>query len=220
MGDLEYQLVYSRRKSISIAVNRQGQITVRAPLRESRQSIERFLKDSREWIAAKKAKMERQRAACPDIEIREGGRIPFLGGELTIHMEPHIRIRRMGECLLMPEDATGDQLVRFLKREARPVLQESLDHYAQLTGLRYREMKLSSARGRWGSCSHDNSINLTWRLIFCPIEAIDYVAVHELCHILHKNHSREFWASVERVLPDYRERERWLKDHARLMDIL
>ena len=82
-------------------------------------------------------------------------------------------------------------------------------------GVSYGRISIRAAKTRWGSCSADGNLNFHWKLVLMPPEILDYVVVHELAHRREMNHSDRFWAQVERVLPDYRERRRWLKEHGR-----
>lgn len=99
------------------------------------------------------------------------------------------------------------------KREARDLFLQRIEYYEGLTGLKVNKLRLSSAKTRWGSCSLNGSISLVWRLVLAPIEIVDYVIVHEIMHIKHPNHSREFWSAVSQVMPDYKERRKWLKEN-------
>lgn len=99
----------------------------------------------------------------------------------------------------------------IIKSEALPYLTERTEYYAGLMGLKPSGVKITSAKKRFGSCSGKNSICYSWRLMLYPPKAIDYVVVHELAHILHKNHGAEFYRLIEKYLPDYREREELLK---------
>ena len=110
-------------------------------------------------------------------------------------------------------------LAAWYKNQARLILTERTDHFAQQFGLKYRSIRITSARTRWGSCSQLNALSFTWRLVMTPIEIVDYIVVHELAHVVEKNHSRAFWSQVERMLPDYRIRRKWLKTNGRLLDL-
>lgn len=99
----------------------------------------------------------------------------------------------------------------LLRRRAAEILPGRVAHYAPLMGVTPTGVKITSARTRFGSCSGKNSLCFSWRLMRYPAEAIDYVVVHELAHIRHHNHSRDFWAFVESVLPDYRDRQSLLR---------
>jgi len=80
-------------------------------------------------------------------------------------------------------------------------------------GVRSNRLSIRAQKTIWGSCSWDNNISLNMKLALAPLEIIDYILVHELCHIKHKNHSSDFWLAVESVLPDYKERRSWLKEN-------
>ncbi len=99
-----------------------------------------------------------------------------------------------------------------LRRQAAEVIPARVAHYSALMGLTPTGVRITAARKRFGSCSGRNSLCFSWRLMQYPPEAIDYVVVHELAHIRHHNHSREFYALIERYLPDHRERRRLLVD--------
>lgn len=98
-----------------------------------------------------------------------------------------------------------------LKRMAREIIPARVAHFSRIMGLTPTGLRITSARTRWGSCSAKNSLNFSWRLMDYPPEAIDYVVVHELAHIAHHDHSREFYALVASILPDYKERAALLK---------
>ncbi|MBQ2701563.1 MAG: M48 family metallopeptidase, partial [Clostridia bacterium] len=93
------------------------------------------------------------------------------------------------------------------------------DRYAERMGTAYKKLSVTGARTRWGSCSFDDSLHFSFRLLYAPKEMIEYVVVHELAHTKHKNHSPLFWAEVGKYIPDYKKRRKWLKTHALLMQI-
>ena len=92
-------------------------------------------------------------------------------------------------------------------------------YYAEKLGVSYGKITLRQQKTRWGSCAANGKLNFNWLLILAPPEVLDYVVVHELCHRREMNHSQAFWKEVEKILPDYRERQKWLKDNGwRLME--
>lgn len=100
-----------------------------------------------------------------------------------------------------------------LKRQARDVIPARTAHFAPLAGVAYGKITIRGQKSRWGSCSSRGDLSFNCLLMLAPPEVLDYVVVHELCHRLEMNHSPRFWAEVERVLPDYRVRRKWLKEH-------
>lgn len=107
-------------------------------------------------------------------------------------------------------EPTAEEQKELIKR-AREILPAKIEKYAALMGAAPTGVKITSAAKRFGSCSGKNSLCFSWRLMSYPEAAIDYVVVHELAHIKHKNHGREFYAFIESVLPDYKEREKLLR---------
>ncbi len=98
-----------------------------------------------------------------------------------------------------------------LKKQAKKYIPGRVAHYAEQMQVDYGRIAIRCQKTRWGSCSQKGNLNFNCLLMELPPEIIDYVVVHELCHRLQMNHSGKFWAEVEKVLPDYRERRRWLK---------
>jgi predicted metal-dependent hydrolase len=105
------------------------------------------------------------------------------------------------------------ELQLWRKREARRIFRARTDEWAQRLGIKYREIKLTNARRLWGSCSARDDVRLNWRLIMAPPSLLDYVIVHELCHVTHKNHGPRFWRMVTAAMPDWKIRRLQLRAH-------
>ena len=117
-----------------------------------------------------------------------------------------------------------DEEIRSMKKHAGEILPELAEHFSKLVGATYGRVTVRSQHTRWGSCSSRGNLNFNCLLMQMPDAVIEYVVVHELCHRKEMNHSPRFWAEVERILPDYRQSRRWLKEHggaliARLPDV-
>ena len=121
--------------------------------------------------------------------------------------EKHMKLKkeRIKKYSVSPEEEEN------IKKNALPYLKERTEYFSAIMGLEPTGVKITSAKKRFGSCSAKNSICYSWRLMLYPKEAIDYVVVHELAHIAHKNHSSQFYALIEKYLPDYKEREKLLR---------
>ena len=126
-------------------------------------------------------------------------------------IESHLEIQRQRQEKRAARQVTPEQ-EQALRRAAAETIPRRVAHYAPLVGVTPAGMSITSARTRFGSCSGKNRLCFSWRLMQYPPEAVDYVVVHELCHIRHHNHSRDFWAAVAAVMPDYPQRQRLLKD--------
>jgi len=217
---MQYELVRSKRKTLALTVDREGRLTVRAPYRTPQARIESFVLEKQAWIRKVRARM----AGLPPKEtltLREGASFPYLGGTLTLRRGAGTKVALSGDTLLVPPSAdNAAPVVRWLEKQARRELDARVGALARQFSLRPQKLHLSRARGRWGSMSARGTLSLNRALILCPPDVIDYVIVHELCHIAHPNHSAAFWALVERHRPGYRVQRDWLKAHGALISFL
>lgn len=214
------QIIRSRRRTLSVSVNPFGQVIVRAPLRCGEERIFSFLSEKENWILKQKSKMKEAGISLPQENL-DGYRFLLLGKFCTIRLYDGERIRydeRRTEIFL-PERENRNKLVIWLKKNARRIFSAIAERRAAEMGTSYPSLSVTSAKTRWGSCSYNNALHFSFRLLYAPIEVIDYVAVHELSHTFYKNHGREFWATVERYVPDYKKKRAWLKEKSLLMEI-
>ena len=117
------------------------------------------------------------------------------------------------------ELALSEEELQELATQAMTLIPQKVRYYAQIIGVTYGRITIRNQRTRWGSCSGKGNLNFNCLLLLMPEEVLDYVVVHELCHRKEMNHSARFWAEVEKILPDYRQRRKWLKDNGgRIMD--
>ena len=216
---IPYTLIRTERKTIALIVDRDGQLIVRAPKKASVRSIEAFIQEKESWILRKQQEMAAAERTKPLIGV-EGERLPFCGTVLVFHFTDTEFIEVDGDALWLPTGTELSDIRLWIQEQAQEKLTENLLRRSAEMGLSCRGPKLSNAKGRWGSCSGQNVIRLSWRLVLCPPEVMDYVVVHELCHVLHKNHSREFWAAVEQYCPEWRAHRRWLREHGEVMEYL
>ena len=112
-----------------------------------------------------------------------------------------------------PQPELTKQEIKLLTTRAKRIIPQRVRFYAKLMGVEYGRVTIRMQKSRWGSCSAKGNLNFNCLLMRTPDEIIDYVVVHELCHLKEMNHSPRFWAEVEKIFPDYIERRKWLKDH-------
>lgn len=212
------KIIRSNRKSLALIVETDGSLVVRAPRRLPREVIDAFVAEKQAWIQQKQAQVARQQARCKR-RFEAGGEFLWLGEayplQLSTRRSPSLELKDGIFSLRQPDLPQAQAIFeRWYKKQARLYLAERLATLAQTFGLRYQVMRLSGARTRWGSCSAKGTISLNWRLVMAPPAIIDYVIIHELAHLVEKNHSPRYWAVVEKMLPDYRARRKWLKDNS------
>lgn len=198
-------------------------LRIGAPRSVSIAEVESFVRGHGEWVL-KKLDEHVRRASSRHLAVRDGIRLPLLGGEIGVRVTAGAnRIRWQDGALELAArpDADIDGLARrALRRRALEHFSGRLAHFAQGMGCRPPPLALSSARTRWGSCSRKTGIRLNWRLIHLPPDLIDYVVAHELAHLVEMNHSPRFWGVVERLYPDWRAARAALKRHAAELPIL
>lgn len=218
---MHYELVRSKRKTLALSLDRDGRLTVRAPLRLPLGQIDAFVREKWPWVEKTRSKLSALPPPMPKLTLTDGATFPYRGQTLTLRLADVKRVTREDQTLLVPRGATNlAPVLRWVEGTARAVFAEQVDALAQRLSLRPATLRLSRAKGRWGSMSSRGTLSLNLALILCPPETLTYVIVHELCHIPHPNHSNQFWAAVERCLPDYRAQRAWLKAHQSLISLL
>ncbi|MDM7987323.1 MAG: M48 family metallopeptidase, partial [Smithella sp.] len=109
--------------------------------------------------------------------------------------------------------------IHWYKEKANEVISERVAWYSDKMGIQVKQIKITSATTRWGSCSSKGTVSFPWRLVMAPVPVIDYVVVHELVHILEKNHGKAFWKKVRAIMPDYQQKIRWLEVNGHILKI-
>jgi len=213
--ELEYVLLRRRgRRGVGLKVDENG-LTVSAPVTMPLARIEALVRESERWVRKKILEWSARKAA--PVHWRDGERLPFLGGGLTLRVSQGARSRverREGELHATVRSLDAAEIeravVRWYKRAAADYFGHSVRHLSQGARLVPPKLSVSSALTRWGSCNSRREVRLAWRLMKAPADLVDYVICHELAHLRHMDHSAAFWSEVERQCPDYRQRRKRL----------
>ena len=216
------KLIRAKRRSIALIVERDGSLTVRAPRRATLKDIQDFIQEKTDWIIRSREKLKAI-VQPPKKEYRDGERFLFLGQEYELRLVPPQRPALKfdgGFTLSASARERGEQaFTNWYKAQALKVLTERITHYASLHGFLPKQVKVNSAKTRWGSCTSTGTLNFTWRLVMAPLDVIDYVVLHELAHLRIKNHSPRFWKLVESLCPDFKRHRKWLRDHGERLNL-
>jgi len=220
---MDFDIIRSRRKTIAVEITKEGGVLVRAPLKIARREVLDFVHQNRAWIARKLAQASKLQAERTLRRFQEGEPFPFLGEQHHLRYVPggeYLR-KENGEFLLGADlSSRAEDLFRtWYRARAREILEDRVAHFALQMGLSCRSVRITDAKERWGSCNAAGSLNFAWRLVMAPPPVIDYVIVHELAHLVEMNHSRRFWGRLGRILPDYAERRKWLRQNEHLMNL-
>lgn len=213
--EIPYRLTRSRRRTLGLAVTEDG-VRVNVPKWVSQAEIDQFLQERIQWLLRNLEKIEQNRREQPVLS--HGETVFYLGVPLQIRVAPCLfpDVRRNGRMLWVssPDEASVPELVRAWFRErAVPLLKRRLMIHARKQGGRIPQFDLSDARTQWGICHPDGRIRLNWRLAQAPLSIIDYVAAHEVAHLVHADHSQRFWRQVERLYPEADTAREWLNRH-------
>ncbi|NWF64860.1 MAG: M48 family metallopeptidase [Chloroflexi bacterium] len=210
------KLVRAKRRTIALIIERDGSLTVRAPRRATLQDIHGFITQKTDWILRSREKLKAI-LAHPKKEYVDGERFLFLGTECDLRLVPPQRPALQfdgGFTLGVSARERGERMfIQWYKTQALEIFSERVSHYAALHGFEPKQVKINSAKTRWGSCTSTGTINFTWRLVMAPLEVIDYVVLHELAHLKIKNHSPRFWNLVELLCPEFKRHRKWLREH-------
>lgn len=224
--EINYRIIRSRRKTIALIIDPEKGIIVRAPERMTDEQIGEFVKSKASWITKKREEIKRAKSLSRAKEFVNGEKLPFLGKQYEIEMIESEDIKG-AEIILkdgkfqirIPSNLERDnrreiikrELIEWYKREARIKYKERVELYKNKLNVDFNKIYIRDQKTRWGSCSSKGNLNFNWRLIMAPLPVMDYIVVHELAHLIHPNHGRDFWRLVESVIPDYIEKKEWLK---------
>ena len=216
------KLVRSKRRTIALIVERDGSLTVRAPKRAAVVEIQTFILEKQGWILRTQERIK-SAAQVPTREYKDGEKFLFLGNEhlltLVKPQRPALKFENGFSLGSSSQPKAERVFTQWYKEQAWHILSERVRALSVQYGFSPKQVKISSARTRWGSCSPDGTLNFTWRLVMAPLEVIDYVVVHELAHLRVKNHSMRFWKEVEKIMPEYKSHRRWLRTHGETLNL-
>lgn len=198
------RMARARRFSLRVAAS-DGRVTLSLPLRAREADAMAFAKTQEGWIRAALDKMPQ------GVFVAIGEKITLEGVVLTLSAGQGRSVRIEGDQLIVPGDRVAARVAAFLKMRARDRLAAASDHYAAQIGRQVTQISLRDTRSRWGSCTHQGALMYNWRLIMAPPAVLDYVAAHEVAHMVEMNHSDAFWAVVARLYPTWKLQRAWLK---------
>jgi predicted metal-dependent hydrolase len=208
------QIIRTRRKTIALIVKRDATLIVRAPLHASDAQIMEIVRKKADWISKKKEWVQAHYPKTHQKEYVRGEKFWYLGNVYRVEIVEQARsLLGLEDKFLLASRAIPKARAVFeawYREQARLVIEKRVELYARKIGLRYNRVKITSATTRWGSCSSRGNLNFAWRLVMAPLPVIDYVVVHELVHLQERRHSRAFWSKVKAIVPEYKERKKWL----------
>jgi predicted metal-dependent hydrolase len=228
--DIEYQLLPgSDRQTTDIVIERDGVVTVRPPKRMTPEQVDETVLSKRMWIYRNLAEWRDLNATHVTREWVSGESFLYLGSryrlQLVREQDEPVKLKDGRFCLLRSvvesggEKAAHRAFETFYEEKGLPRIQKRVAYFAARVGVAAGLVQIKDLGYRWASCLKNGDLHFHWKCLMAPLTIIDYVVVHELCHLHHRDHSNAFWNEVDKVLPDYRERKDWLRVRGAELDL-
>jgi predicted metal-dependent hydrolase len=217
-----HKIVRSKRRTVGLQVMQDARVVVRVPPKMPIERVHELVRQKLPWILHKQRFVREHYLPVTPKAFVAGEKFLYLGSEYELCMVPgaHGPLDFDEKRFILCEGCAS--LAKWLFRDwyrdrAAEHFPGRVRHYAGMTGARFSGIKISNARGRWGSCSSRGVLNFNWRLVMAPREVIDYVVAHEVVHLEELNHSKRFWKKVKDLVPDFPGAKRWLERHQLLL---
>lgn len=196
-------------------IDKDAQVVVKAPNRVSQRYIDDFVTSKNDWVQKNVKKMEVLAEQRQPKKYNGGEFFMLFGKECMMCISSaEKKISLVDDRIYFPQaylDNPKDHMVKWYKGIAKKYLINRTQQIAEQLDLKPNKIKITSADKRWGSCSSKKNINFSYKLIMADEMAIDYVIIHELCHLFYMNHSRLYWNTVEKIMPEYKQYKKYLK---------
>ena len=208
------KIIRSKRRTLSISINDNAELIVRAPHKLSIDKIHDFIIEKEKWLNKQKNIVNKRLSDSfldKDMALYLGSLFPIKtaqsqSNKLTFNGEEFLAGSSEQEIINL-------SLKKWYKNKFKEVAIPRLTYFADKYNISVNQVRIKEQKTLWGSCSSRNNINLNYLLIMAPMYVIDYVIIHELVHTIHKNHSANFWKTVESMMPNFKEAKTWLKNY-------
>lgn len=214
--DIKYSIKYSARKTISIIVERDRSVIVRAPLNTSEELIEREVRKRKRLLQEKIEHNQKYPFPKPAKEFVSGETLLYLGKHYKLYVTDNTDEGISFDNKFFIGKTTQNEANKLFRewyiKSATEILVPKAKAIAKQLGVSYQNINILDLKYRWGSCTPKDNIHFNWRIIKAPMTVIEYIIVHELTHLLEANHTPEFWNRVAVMQPNYDKAKNWLKE--------
>lgn len=217
---IRFEIKYKNRTSIGISINSYGEIEVQAPKKTPDEKVLRVLENRWDLILEKLKEFEDRWNGPQEKAYENDESFLYLGKSYPIKIVQDKSISQdhvvFEEEILhvyvkhFDDDKMKQALKRFYYQQCKALVEKSISFYQSNFKTKPRSVRISDSKTTWGTCDSNLQLTFNWKLAMAPLEVIDYVVVHEMCHMYHMNHDRSFWRLVGSIMPDYKEKENWL----------
>lgn len=233
--DIHYDVKRSKRKkTVAIHVDADT-VTIMVPQRLAEDEIRQIMEKKANWIYKRQESIRKDSLNDIGKKYVSGEHFPYLGRQYrlkvvkTAGLETPI-CKQLGGCLQVSikSDLSGEErklavqkaLSDWYSIHAEGIIKQRIPDFARQLGVFPQSIRIKNQKTQWGSCSRSGAVRFNWKIVMAPLPILDYVIVHELCHIIHNHHQIQFWEKVESVIPDYKAKKNWLRDHNFIINAL
>jgi predicted metal-dependent hydrolase len=217
---LSFEINYKNRTSMGIYIDVYGNVEIQAPKGTSDKLLLQLLEEKWDWIQQKSTEMK-DRTLGQKVKVYDHGEtFLYLGNEYPIQVSLDINIKQdyvvfEGDKLYiyvkqLEDEKIKQALKRFYYQQCKTLVERSIRSYQSNFKIKPRSIRISDNNRNWGTCDSRQQLTFNWKLAMAPLKVIDYVVVHEMCHMVHLNHDRSFWRLVGKIIPEYEQMENWL----------
>ena len=224
--DIEYSLVRSRRKTASIYIERDGQVSILVPDKLTDRQVEALLESKRKWIYKSLAEWQDLNARRVHRDYVNGEGFLYLGRSYRLKLVPDLSEPLMLKdgyfCLRTNNGSLPDAdaaFKAFYRAKGAVRIPPRVAYYQAKMDVEPKAVRVIELKHRWASCSSGRNLNFHWKCMMAPLTILDYIVVHELAHLIYPNHTKAFWNEVDKVMPDFQERKEWLRVNGAGMDL-
>lgn len=214
--DIQYRLSKSDRKTASIYIERNGEVSLQVPSGFDGLQVEALLESKRRWIYRNLAEWQDLNATRVCREFVSGEGFLYLGRSYRLQIvesqDVPLKLHNGYFHLRPDENIANTQIFKdFYREKGMERIPERVEHHQELMGVSASSIRVQELQNRWGSCTSDGKLLFHWKCMMAPLSVLDYIVVHELAHIKHSNHTQEFWHEVDKAMPDFKQRKDWLR---------
>lgn len=216
LNGLDFTIKQSKRKTLSIYIERDGAVSVLAPENLDEEKVAELVEARSYQIFKFLAEQRLLNQSKVNRESVNGEGYPYLGRnyqlELVTQQDVPLKLNQGKFSLIQKErNRAAEHFINFYKDKGNKRITERVNHYKSKMGVEITDIRIMDLQNRWASCTKKGRVNFHWKCMMAPLTIIDYIIVHELAHLKYDNHSERFWNEVDKVIPDYLERKSWLK---------
>ncbi|WP_297518861.1 SprT family zinc-dependent metalloprotease [uncultured Clostridium sp.] len=216
---IEIEVIKLEKKSVSIEVDNKGKTIIRMPKKISKENIDKILSKRFEWIKENVEQIKKKNNFVITRSFEEGEKFLYLGELYILVFAKEEKIDIEKKIIYAKKENTKKSLEKLYKILARDYIIGRVDYFSSNFREEAKIIKIKNQKRRWGSCSFDNNLNFNFKIIMARKEIVDYLVIHEMSHMPHKNHSSDFWNQVKKIIPDYISLRRELKEIAFKLDL-